>query len=136
MAHLDLNKAHLVRKHGDLLAIYTWINDERAIVLLPALRKNAAWYCLLESAAYKYDEPRYLARQSAIAADVLGIEPNTRNWSRIASILHEGLSDLIRMPNAPEKDVSKSYGSVVLRADGVPIGGEDIRFEHEGVAYQ
>ena len=34
---LDLRKAHKVRRHGDLLAIYTWVNDERALVLLPAL---------------------------------------------------------------------------------------------------
>ena len=38
---LDLRKAHKVRRHGDLLAIYTWVNDARALVLLPALRKNA-----------------------------------------------------------------------------------------------
>jgi len=28
--------AHKVRRHGDLLAIYTWVNDARALVLLPA----------------------------------------------------------------------------------------------------
>ena len=39
---LDLRKAHKVGRHGDLLAIYTWVNDERALVLLPARRKNAA----------------------------------------------------------------------------------------------
>jgi hypothetical protein len=39
---LDLGKSHKVRRHGDLLAIYTWVNDERALVLLPALRENAA----------------------------------------------------------------------------------------------
>ena len=27
---LDLRKAHKVRRHGDLLAIYTWVNDARA----------------------------------------------------------------------------------------------------------
>jgi hypothetical protein len=26
---LDLRKAHKVRRHGDLLAIYTWVNDAR-----------------------------------------------------------------------------------------------------------
>jgi hypothetical protein len=39
---LDLGKSHNVRRHGDLLAIYTWVNDERALVLLPARRKNAS----------------------------------------------------------------------------------------------
>ena len=39
---LDLRKAYKVRRHGDLLAIYTWVNDERALVLLRALGRNAA----------------------------------------------------------------------------------------------
>jgi hypothetical protein len=136
-AHLDLSKAHLTRRHGDILAVYTWVNNERAMVLAPALRKHAAWYCLLESAAYKYDNPRYLARQSAIAADVLGIEPNTRNWSRIASIINEGLPDLIRMPSEPENERGQVYGNMILRADGVPMGSIDLRREIvSGVTYQ
>jgi hypothetical protein len=39
---LDLRKAYKVRRHGDLFAIYTWVNDERALVLLRALGRNAA----------------------------------------------------------------------------------------------
>jgi hypothetical protein len=35
---LDLRKAYKVRRHGDLLAIYTWVNDERALVLLRGKR--------------------------------------------------------------------------------------------------
>ena len=47
-ATLDPRKAHLVRYHGEIMALYTWINDERAIVLSPfaarmALRGIASW---------------------------------------------------------------------------------------------
>ena len=82
---LDLRKAHKVRRHGDLLAIYTWVNDERALVLLPARRKNAAWFVVCESAAYRYDDASVLAAQCVKACEVLGVEPSKRNWVRIAS---------------------------------------------------
>ncbi|NDH35786.1 MAG: hypothetical protein EBX67_10025 [Betaproteobacteria bacterium] len=51
---IDLRKAQKVRRHGDFLAIYTWVNDERALVLLPAHRKAAAWFVVCESAAFRY----------------------------------------------------------------------------------
>lgn len=47
---IDTRKAHLVRQHGDLTAIYTWINDERALVLVPTYRPGAPWYVVMESA--------------------------------------------------------------------------------------
>jgi hypothetical protein len=135
-ATLDLRKAHLSRQHGDLTAIYTWINDERAMVLLPTYRTGAPWYVVCESAAYKYDDPAYLARQCVTACEVLGIEPSTPNWSRVASIIHEGLPELIRMPSAPLPEYLRgSFGHMELRADGQVIAGEDIRIEREGAAY-
>ncbi len=133
---LDTRKAHLVRQHRDITAIYTWVNDERALVLVPTYRKGAPWYVVMESAAYKYDDPRYLAKQSAIAAEVLGMDESTTTWSRIASIIHEGLPDLIRMPSAPDPDYHlASIGNMVLRADGQVIGGSDIRIEKTGLEF-
>jgi len=133
---LDTNKAHLVRQHRDITAVFTWVNDERAMVLLPSFRKNAPWYVVMESAAYKYDNPRYLARQSAIAAEVLGMDESTTTWGRIASIIHDGLPDLIRMPSAPDPEFHlASIGHMVLRADGEVIGGQDIRLEKTGLEF-
>lgn len=133
---IDTRKAHLVRQHGDLIAIYSWINDERALILLPAYRKGAPWYCVLESAAWKYDNPRYLARQCAQACDVLGIEPNTSNWSRVATIIHEGLPDLITMPSAPAPEYHNGdFGHVELRADGELLAGQQIQVQREGVSF-
>lgn len=136
-AKIDLSKAHLVRRHGDITAVYTWVNDERAIVLIPIHRKLASWYIVCESAAYRYDEPEYLARQAAVAADVLGMEPSPNNWVRIASIIHDGLPDLIRMPPAPEPELTKAtYGELKVMQDGKLVGGEEIRLEKdEGAVY-
>ena len=79
---LDTRKAHLVRQHGDLMAVYTWVNDERAMVLIPARRPGAPWYIVMESAAFRYDDTAYLARQCVKACDVLGIEPSRQYWTR------------------------------------------------------
>ena len=135
-AQLDPRKAHLVRRHGDIMAVYTWINDERALVLIPALRPGAPWYCVLESAAFKYDDPRYLARQCVTACDVLGIEPSKPNWVRVATIINEGLPDLIRMPSAPLPELEMAaIGEMKLFADGKLLGGDEIRLEKESVSY-
>jgi hypothetical protein len=134
---IDTRKSHMTRRHGDLMAIYSWVNDERALILIPHLRPGAPWYVVMESAAFKYDDTRYLAKQCAVACDVLGIEPNVKNWSRVATIINEGLPDLVRMPSAPPNEVEKAaIGAMKLMEDGKQIGGEDIRLEKEtGVSY-
>ena len=76
---LDLRKAHLTRQHGDLVAVYTWMNDERALIMIPAFRAGAPWYIVFESAAFRSDDPSYLAKQCIKACEVLGsgaLEPN------------------------------------------------------------
>lgn len=135
-ATIDTRKAHLTRRHGDIYAIYTWVNDERALVLIPANRPGAPWYIVMESASFEYDDPHELARRSKKACEVLGIEPSRPNWFRVAKIIHEGLPDLIRMPSAPPPEYLKgAIGQMILREDGKEIGGEDIRLEKEGATY-
>jgi hypothetical protein len=134
---LDLNKAYLHRTLGDLVVIYTWVNDERAMVLIPAYRKNASWYIVLESAAYKYDNKDYLKKQCMVAAEVLGMEPSPNNWFKLASVIHDGLPDLIEMPSAPDnKLLTPSLGEMRMYADGKLMAGEEIRVEREeGASY-
>lgn len=144
---LDLRKAHRHQRHGDLVVILTWVNDERALVLLPALRRDAGWYIVQESAAYKWGvdhsapeiarEARiHAAAQSVIACSMLGIEPSRANRARVMSIITGWIPDLVTMPGAPEPEFkSGSYGQMVLSADGKPIAGEDVRVEVEGATY-
>jgi hypothetical protein len=133
---LDLRKAFMSRQHGDITAIYTWVNDERALVLVPTFRKGAPWYIVLESAAWKYDDPVYLARQCVTACEVLGIEPSRSGWVRVGTIINEGLPDLVRMPSAPLPEFEKgSFGAMTLRADGKVVAEQDIRVEQEGQEY-
>lgn len=134
---LDLNKAYLHRQFGDLVVIFTWVNDERAMVLIPAYRKNASWYIVLESAAYKYDNKDYLKKQCMVAAEVLGMEPSPNNWFKLASVINDGLPDLIEMPSAPDdKLLTASLGEMRMYADGKLMAGEEIRVEREeGASY-
>jgi len=133
---IDLARAHASHHYGEIIAVFTWVNDERALVLLPAYRKGAPWFVVMESASFKYDNPVYLARMSAKAAEVLGMEEAAGTAFKIANIIIEGLPDLIRMPSAPEPQMSKAaYGNMELRADGETIARQDIHLEHEGVTY-
>lgn len=135
-ARIDLRKAHLHRQHGDLMAIYTWINDERALVLVPHLRPGAPWYVVMESAAYRYDDPAYLAMQCPKACEVLGIEPNRTNWVRVATIINEGLPDLVTMPSVPTwKRAEREFGEMVVRSNGQEIAREALTTSDDGAEY-
>jgi hypothetical protein len=135
-ATLNLRKAHATRQHGDLLVVFTWINDERAMVLVPAYRPGAPWYVVAESASFRYDDPRYVAAQCVKACEVLGIKPSKENWARVGGIIVDGLPDLIRMPSAPRPEFRPgSLGEMTLRADAQVLAQQDFRLEREGVAY-
>ena len=144
---LDLRKAHSSRVHGDIVAVLTWVNDARALVLLPAMRKDAGWYIVEESAAYLWNinaidqHERHAAldhanRQAYNACDMLRIEPSKRNRARIITIVTDVMPDLLRMPSAPDAEmIQGALGEMKLMADGKQVGGQDIRLEKEGVTY-
>lgn len=133
---LDLRKAYKSHAFGDIIQVLTWVNDERAMVLMPRHRKNAPWYIVCESASFKYDDVRYLASQCKKAAEVLGMGADRTTWSKLATIIIEGLPDLIRMPSAPPTELrSTSHGAMTLKGDGQVLAQEDIRFEKEGASY-
>lgn len=137
-AHLDLTTAPLHRRFGDLTLVYTYVNDERAMVLLANLRPGSPWFVVTESVAPDYDDPMTLWHKAQIAAEVLGIEPSRANLLRISSILHEGLPDLIRLPTPQERELERAArGAMVLREGGKEIAGQDIRFEKDtGATYE
>lgn len=144
---LDLRRAHKHQRHGDIVAVLTWVNDERALVLMPAMRRNAGWYVVSETAAYEWavDHPSAEIRRPAqehalthshIACITLGIESSRRNRARIISIITGWLPDLIEMPSAPPVEARPgSFGQMILSADGKQIAGEDLRDDDRGVSY-
>ena len=139
-AEINTRNAHLVRQHRDITAIYSYVNDERALILTPSYRPGAPWFCVLESAAYSWDdsEPRNIpqvVRKASKACEVLGLEPTAQNARRVAEIIIDGLPDLIRMPTAKEKEMrAESIGRMQLLADGEVLNEEDIRLEKDSGA--
>ena len=140
-ASIDLSRAYLSRVHGDITAVYSWLNDERALFLIPHLRKGAPWFVVLESASYSWDDHDSQNVSNVVAkclkaCEVLGIEPTPTNCRRIAAIVIDGLPDLIRMPHKPEVEYHKAgFGHMELKADGATVHSEIIRVEKEGATY-
>ena len=138
---IDLSKAHKNRSYGDILAVWSWINDERALFLIPHRRARAPWYIVLEPAAHEWDDrdPKMVMMvigRAVKACDVLGFEPTPRNARRIIRIVNDAIPELVAMPSAPPVEFKPgSVGSMLLRADGVPLAHEDIRIEQEGATY-
>lgn len=138
---IDSTKAHLTRVHGEITAIYTWMNGDRVLLLAATYRPGNAFvpgapvYVIRESNAHAYDNPHQLAATANKAAEVLGL--GSTAVFKIADIIIEGLPDLIEMPSAPqEKDYYKgSHGQMILSADGKPIAAEEIRIEKAGAEY-
>lgn len=128
---LDPRKAYQAHVIGDILAILTWVNDERALVLMPAHRaQGAPWFVICESAAYKYDNPRYLAKQAAQCSKVLGMDETASTWFRVADLIMNYLPDLIRMPSAPDPEkLAGAFGSMILKEDGKVLHQEDMQHD-------
>lgn len=141
-ATIDTRKAHQVRHHGDLAAILTWVNDERALVLLPHRRPGAPWFVVMESASFAWDDSLAsnipgVVQRTTRACHVLGIEPTPTNCRRIAGIVIDALPELIRMPSAPAPEYHRgNFGSLAVMADGKRIASENIRIEKDqGASY-
>jgi hypothetical protein len=138
---LDLRKAWRHQKHGDLIVVLTWVNDQRSLVLLPAHRRNAGWYVLQDNAAYQWgvdhedaavrrEAMEHAVAQSFIACEMLNLEPSKMNRARVISVITGWIPDLYRMPSAPEPEFNpEAYGHMILRADGKEIAGQDLRTE-------
>lgn len=141
---IDLRKAYKARQHGQITAVYTWMRlpgeaePERVMILLATYRSaKSPWFIIREPMAHEYghsDEELMLA--AIRCCSVLDIEPSKTVAARIASIILEGLPDLIEMPSAPDPEKSSnSMGQVQVKIDGQTVNAEDVRPENEGVTY-
>lgn len=138
---LDLRKAHASHYRGDLCVVLSWINDVRAMFLIPASRKTASWFVIEEPAAHFWrdDEPaniRNAALKSQKACEVLGLEPSIMNQTKIIALVNDFIPDLLRMPSSPPATYLKpSFGAMTMREGGKVLASEDLRLEDEGQEY-
>lgn len=116
---LDLSLQHFHRQVGDLTVTGTWVGTdelEPAIVIQPAYRR--AKPCIIAlSAAYKYDDPRYLAHSARAFGRIMDLTDDMATTARLADLIHESLPDLLKIPPAPTTE--RVVGEVeVQAADG------------------
>lgn len=118
---IDLTRHAFVRELGDIRLYGTWLydaeedDDEPALVLVPAHRSaHGVVPCVVAlSAAFKYDNPRYLAARSLQFARVLGFEDTELSTAqKIGTIIHDHLLDLIKMPENPTEAIAGATANV------------------------
>lgn len=136
--------ARFQRVHGDIVASYQYVNDERAMALWPREKKqHSAAFIVCDSAAWRYDPdrprgewfgkqgelicgPLYLMQQAMIAARVMGMDGNKSTVVRIATIIAEGLEDLVRLPPNMPPPKPKPIGEATLLIDGQVVSTREI----------
>lgn len=138
---LDLRKAHSFHYRGDLVVVLSWINDLRAMFIIPRYRKGASWYVIEEPAAHFWrdDEASNIptaAIKSKKACEVLGLEPSPMNQTKIIALVNDFIPELVRMPSSPPpKYLNQNFGSMTMREAGMVIASDNIRLEDEGQEY-
>ena len=105
---IDLTRYQFKRDVGDLTIYGTWVfnedkdGTEPCLVLIPRYRTRGFKPVVVAlSAAFKYNDPRYLARVAGPFARSLGFEDGMTVANNIATAIHDHLLDLLKMPNDP-----------------------------------
>lgn len=110
---IDLTRFHFMRELGDIVVFGTWVfngdqeNTEPCLVILPRYRRpSSVRPCVVAlSAAYLYDDPRYCVRAAMVFAKNLGFADSMTTTNKIATILHDQLPELLKMPLDPKVGV-------------------------------
>lgn len=110
---IDLTRFHFKRELGDLTLFGTWLyNDDQedtepALVIIPSYRAGNGIkpIAIALSSAFKYNDPRYLAHAAARFAKMLGFEDSLSTTHKVATVIHDHLLDLIKMPLEPTNAV-------------------------------
>jgi hypothetical protein len=115
--------AHSVRRRGELVQSFQYVNTEPAMIIWSATRKAGAFAICL-SVAHEYLDDRYLVFQAMSAAMQIGYSPKDRSVvGKIADLILDGLDELVRMPPEPTAAVSRrEQRTEVLLREGGPDG--------------
>jgi hypothetical protein len=119
-------KAYLQRVIGDIVVSYQWVNEEPAMILWPKMKRlgTKGAFVLGMSSAYKYADMNYLVAKAAEIAEFIGMDASKFTINRIATIIIEGLEDLIHMPPEPigmNKAQEQEIGEAKIMVDGKTI---------------
>lgn len=117
---IDLTRSKWSREVGQFAIYGTWLynedkeDTEPCLVVIPRYRAYGFVPCCIAlSAAYLYNDPRYLAHAAANYAKALGFEDMNSGY-KLAELIHDHLSDLISMPPDPQKAVVVAEANIDL----------------------
>lgn len=146
MIELGGAKAWKVKRKGDVVAAYHWVNGEPALVLYknPSLsgttNRPGAYVIPLES-AFKYADSksgmptRYAIQQARIAAEQMGFFPDHSTVTRVVDVILDGLIELVEMPPEPtglNQKQADAIGEMVVKLNGRVIKEGEVTTNEAG----
>ena len=109
---IDLARHHFVRHIGDLSIYGSWVfnedqeDTEPCLVVIPRYRTTGFKPVVVAlSAAYRYNNPVYLANVAGYFCKTLGYADDMATANKVASLIADHLHDLIIMPENPTSSV-------------------------------
>lgn len=111
--------ARKISTFRDIVVAQQYVNGEPALVLFPKIKKmNTTAYVVCLSAAFKYDDEKYLVQQSRLAANMMGLGDTMHAAMNVAEAIHLGIPDLVMMQPEPES-IKRSVGEgKIMSSDG------------------
>lgn len=120
---IDLTRYQFKRELGELALYGTWVynedqeSEEPALVVLNAIHPRAFKPCVVAlSAAWKYNDARYLARVAKEFVTLLGLSDSMTTAYKVASLIADHLGDLLNMPPNPTDTIV--VADATIGADG------------------
>jgi hypothetical protein len=133
---IDLTRYHFTRDVGDLSIFGTWLyNDDQedtepCLVVIPRYRTTGFKPVVVAlSAAYRYNNPKYLAHVAGAFAQSLGFEDSLSQARKIATLIWDHLLDLLNMPLDPTE--ATVVGEVTIDQGGKKRTIEVLDYEQE-----
>ena len=126
--------ARSVRRRGELVMAFQYVNTEPAMVIWSGTRQAGAFAICL-SVAHEYLDDNYLVFQAMAAAQQIGYRPSDKSVvSKIADLILDGLDELVRMPPEPQAAVAQReiHAEVLLReggADGAVLSHQQLAYD-------
>lgn len=118
---IDLTRHAWKRDAGDFSIYGTWVfnedqeDTEPCLVVIPRYRTGGLRPVVIAlSAAFRYNDPRYLARVTPVFLKMLGFDDGLSKAHALASLIHDHLYDLITMPVDPTAAIVVGEASLDL----------------------
>lgn len=116
---IDLTRYTFKREVGELAIYGSWVynedqeNHEPALIVINGLNPKRFKPCVVAlSAAYKYNEPVYMAHVAKEFVHLLGLQDSMTMAFKVAQLIEDSLGDLLTMPPNPTDKIVVADGTI------------------------